>query len=175
MLFDDLRRSAEAKLRSQIQDNDLLLVDTFEAAEILQEEFSPPVGQAGSKLQLRMEVEFTARYISAADLDQLAQSMLSASSLKGFSPFGATDIRPLAEPITDSTGITHFELEVQQIMLRDVDQTQVFSMIRGHHPRQAGTELHDALSLRKTPDVVVTPSWWPWLPLIPFNISVEVK
>jgi hypothetical protein len=175
MVFENLRKSAEDQMRARIQADDLLLADTFEAANILQEEFDPPVGQAGNILLLKMEVEFTARYISASDLEQLAQSTLNASVADGFSPFGDTDLKPLADPVTDPDGATHFDLEVSRILLRDVDQTQVFSMIRGHNPQRARTELLDVLSLRKSPDVIVTPSWWPWLPLIPFNISVEVK
>jgi len=35
--------------------------------------------------------------------------------------------------------------------------------------------LTSALSLRQEAEIAVTPSWYPWLPLIPFNISVEVR
>ena len=174
-VFENLRQSAEKQIRAQIEDNDLFLADTFEAANILQEEFDPPVGQAGSTLLLKMEIEFTARYISASDLEQLSQSTLNASILEGFFPFGNAILKPLAEPSTDSSGITHFDLLVARTLLRKVDQTQVFSMIRGHNPQRARAELLDGLSLRKAPDVTVAPSWWPWLPLIPFNISVDVE
>ncbi len=174
-VFENLRRSAETQIRAQIKADDLLLMDTFEAATIAREEFDPPVGQAGNTLLLKMQVEFTARYISASDLEQLSQSTLNASISAGFSPFGNAKLKPLADPVTDSSGTTHFELEVKRTLLREVDQTQVFSMIRGHSPGDARDELLTGLSLRKAPEVIITPSWWPWLPLIPFNISVEMK
>jgi hypothetical protein len=33
----------------------------------------------------------------------------------------------------------------------------------------------NAFSLREEPQIVITPSWWKWLPLIPFNLSVIVE
>lgn len=175
VVLENLRQSAEAQIRAQIKADDLLLMDTFEASDILQEEFEPPVGQAGEILLLKMQVKFSAHYISAGDLEQLSQSMLNASISNGFSPFENAKIKPLADPVTDSAGVTHFDLEVTRTLLREVDQTQAFSMIRGHTPQRARTELLAGLSLRNPPEVAITPSWWPWLPLIPFNISVTIR
>jgi len=52
---------------------------------------------------------------------------------------------------------------------------QVFSIVRGHKPLTIQNDLMSTLSLRQQSEIAVTPKWWPWLPLIPFNISVEVK
>jgi hypothetical protein len=81
----------------------------------------------------------------------------------------------ITEPSTDSSGITHFELEVTRTLLRQVNTLQVFSIVRGHQLRSVKNELVSNLSLRADPTIAMTPSWWPWLPLIPFNISVEGK
>jgi hypothetical protein len=175
VVFDNLSESAKEQLRAQIHTDDLLLLDTLEAAEIQQEEFNPPVGQAGKNLTLKMKVKFNARYISRTDLEQLSRSTLSASIPEGFSTFGEMTLNPLTEPTTDSFGVTRFDLEVKQNLLRNVGQPQVFSMIRGQNPALAGEALFDGLSLRKKPEIVLTPSWWPWLPLIPFNVSIEMK
>ena len=174
-MLKKLRESAETQIRSQIKADDLLLTDTFQASDVLQEEFDPPAGQAGGMLLLKMKVKFTARYISGSDLEQLSQSTLNASISEGFSPFGNAKFKPLADPVTDSSGVTHFDLGVARTLLREVDQTRLFSMIRGDNPQRSRAELLKGLSLRQAPDVVITPSWWPWLPLIPFNISVEIK
>ena len=175
VVMENLRRSAETQLRSQIQADDLLLLGTLEITETLQEEFSPLEGQAGNTLTLKMQIKFSANYIAHEDLNQLAASTLSAAIPQGFSPFGEMTFKPLAEPATDSTGSTHFELEATQIALREVDRSRVFFIVRGHDPVRAANELTNAFELRDKPQVTLAPSWWPWLPLIPFNISVEVK
>jgi archaellin len=85
------------------------------------------------------------------------------------------DLKPLADPVTDSAGVTHVDLEVTRTLLREVDQTQIFSMIRGRNAQRARAELFESLALRKDPEIRITPAWWPWLPLIPFNVLVEIK
>jgi hypothetical protein len=175
VVFDNLGKSALSQIRSQLQSGDLLLEDTLESDEILQEEFDPPAGQAGKTLLLKMKVKFTARYISAADLDQLARSTLSASIPPDFSAFGDPIFTPLTAPVTDSFGLTHFDLKVEQDLLRSLDPAHVFNLVRGHDPQDARAELLADLTLRKDPQIVLTPAWWPWLPLIPFNVTVEMQ
>jgi hypothetical protein len=47
--------------------------------------------------------------------------------------------------------------------------------VRGHKPESIKDELVSKLFLREAPQIAIAPSWWKWLPLIPFNISVEIK
>ncbi|MBC7875786.1 MAG: baseplate J/gp47 family protein [Anaerolineales bacterium] len=175
MVMESLQREAASKLSSQIAPDDILLSDTFEVVEIIEENFEPPAGQPGETLILKMQVEYSARTISAEDMNQLSLAALDSSITDGFEPFGDANFKPLTEPITDSSGVTHFELDVTRTLLQKVDFTQVFSFVRGSDPKQAEEQLTENFSLRQESDIVLTPSWWPWLPLIPFNISVEVR
>ena len=134
-------------------------------------------GRASQVEALKMQVEYSARSISYADLKQLAVSTLSAGGAvpQGFFPFGEVTFKPLSDPITDSIGVTHFELEATQVTLRDIDEVKVFSIIRGHDPARAQTELMKSFALRDEPQITIRPAWWKRLPLIPFNILVELK
>ena len=60
-------------------------------------------------------------------------------------------------------------------MLRNIDEVKVFSIIRGHDSARAQTELIKSFALRDEPQITIRPAWWKWLPLIPFNILVELK
>ncbi|MBL8063417.1 MAG: baseplate J/gp47 family protein [Anaerolineales bacterium] len=174
-VLGDLKAQAMEQTRSQIGTHDLLLEDTFEIVEIQREEFSPPVGEAGTTLALSIQAEFTAHYILADDLNQLAASAVNASIPQGFSAFGEMTFTLLDTPATDSSGVTYFQLEATQMALRNVDALTVFNLIRGVSLPQAQTDLQETLVLRDEPQIAITPAWWKWLPLIPFNISVEVK
>jgi hypothetical protein len=66
-------------------------------------------------------------------------------------------------------------LEVSRTLLRQVDQMQVFSIVRGHKPELIKEELASKLSLRQQPEITIAPQWWPWLPLIPFNVSINTR
>jgi hypothetical protein len=174
-VIDNLRREAESRFRVQIMPDDLLLMDTFEATKIIEETFTPADGQPGKLLTLKMEIEFTARYVSVEDMKQLTIAALDASIPERFESFGKADFKPLTDPSTDSEGVTHFEIEVKRTLLRKMDFMQVFSILQGKGTETAKTELASNLSLRQQPDIVITPSWWKWLPIIPFNISLETK
>jgi len=175
IIMDNLRRDAEARLRAQIAPADVLLLDTIEVIQIMEENFTPPPGQPGKTLVLNMKVEFSARYISDDDLKELSLSTLNASIENGFVSTALPKYKMTAEPSTDNSGVSHFELEVTRTLLRQMDEMRVFSIVRGKTPRSIQNELTSTLSLRQKPEITVMPSWWPWLPLIPFNISVEVR
>jgi hypothetical protein len=175
VVLDNLRRDAESKLRTQIAPADLLLLDTFEVVKIIGEKFTPSVGQPGKTLLLNMQVEFSSRYVLDDDLKQLSLSMLNASVENGFEAAASPVYKVITDPSTDNSGISHFELEVTRTLLRQVDEMQVFSIVRGHKPEPIKEELVSQLSLRKTPEITLVPSWWRWLPLIPFNISVNTQ
>jgi hypothetical protein len=174
-VLDTLRRDAETKLRAQISPADLLLLDTLEITQIIAENFTPPVGEPGKTLVLTMQVEFSARYVLDDDLKELSIATLNASVETGFAATASPTYKVVAAPSTDNSGISHFELEVSRTLLRQIDEMQVFSIVRGHKPESITDELTSKLSLRQPPKIAITPSWWKWLPLIPFNISVNTQ
>jgi hypothetical protein len=174
-VLDGLRSNVEKQIRAQISANDLLLIDTLEIKDLQREEFSPPDGEEGSTLTFSVQAEFTAQYILAEDLKALAASSVTASIPQDFSPSGEMIFNLLDTPVTDTTGVTSFRLQASQTSLRNVDKLQVLNLIRGRSAQVAAAAVKNALALPNEPQIVITPSWWKWLPLIPFNISVEVK
>jgi hypothetical protein len=171
----NLLRDAKTKLQAQIAPADLLLSDTVEAVQVIEETFIPSTGEPGKTLVLKMQVEFSARYVLDEDLRQLSLSALNASAENGFEAVTLPTYKVVADPSTDSFGVSYFDIEVSRSLLRQVDELQVFSLVRGGNPEAIKGKLKSALSLRQTPEISLSPSWWRWLPLVPFNISVVVK
>jgi hypothetical protein len=175
VVMANLLRDAESKLKAKIAPADLLLTDTIEAVQVIEETFTPSAGEPGRKLTLKMQVEFSARYVSDNDLRQLSLSMLNASVENGFVASTLPTYKVIADPSTDGSGVSHFDLEVSRPLLHQVDEMRVFSLISGHRPEAVKEKMMSELSLRRSPEIILTPSWWRWLPLIPFNISVEIQ
>jgi hypothetical protein len=175
VVMDSLHRDAESKFRAQIAPADLLLLDTIEITQIIEENFVPPIGQPGKTLTLKMQAEFSARYVLDDDLRELSLTTLNASVENGFKASALPTYKVIKAPSTDSSGVSHFDLEVTRALLHQVDEMQVFSIVRGHKPQEIKKVLASTLSLRQKPEIALAPSWWPWLPLIPFNISVQIK
>ena len=170
-----LNSLADEQIRSRLGAGDLYIADTLKLVNIQSEEYSIPSGAPGSDLTLSLQAEFSAHYILAEDLETLAASAVAASIPQGFSPQGGMALSPLETPFTDLTGITRFPLQASQATLREVNVSQVFNLIRGREVKRAASAVKEAFSLQNEPRIVVTPSWWRWLPLIPFNISVVVE
>lgn len=174
-VLEELGRIAKEQIRVNIGENDLLIADTLKVGEIQREDYSPPIGEAGADLTLSMQAEFMAGYLLAEDLKLLAASSVTASIPQGFSPVGTLTFSPIETPITDDTGITRFPLQASQSIRRNLDMMQAFNLIRGRDAQTAAAALKSVLLLQSDPQITITPSWWKWLPLMPFNISMEIK
>ncbi|MCA1899873.1 MAG: baseplate J/gp47 family protein [Chloroflexi bacterium] len=172
---ETLLRKAEAELRAALKEGDLLFSDTVEPAEIIEEVFAPLPGEPGNVLTLKMKVRFTARYVSAEDLLQLSLLALDASLEDGFEAAGAPAYQATTAPFSGADGVVRFEIEASRPLLRRIDKMAVFALVRGLNPRQARAALTSTLSLRQSPKIEMTPSWYPWLPLIPFNLSITLQ
>ncbi|MBK6646494.1 MAG: baseplate J/gp47 family protein [Anaerolineales bacterium] len=173
--LNELRNLAEEQIRAGLGAGDLFIADTLKVVTIQNEVYSPPAGQAGAEVTLSLQAEFTAHYILADHLEALVGSAVRAAIPQGFSPNGEMTLAPLETPFTDSTGITRFALQASQATLRDVDLMQVYNLIRGRGIGRAAAAVRETLSLQNEPEIIITPSWWKWLPLIPFNISIDVN
>lgn len=170
-----LKREAERNLRSQISSNDLFLADTLEITAILEERFAPAAGQAGDRLELRMQVQYSVQYIFHDDLMQLAQFSIAPPTDKGFIPSGRPQFQLKNKPVTDSSGVTKFELHVSRTLLKDIDELRVYSLVRGVEKDRVVALLDGKFSLRDDSQIQLVPDWWPWMPIVPFNIALEIK
>lgn len=169
-----LNEQAQKQINASIGAKDILLVNTLKIGQVLEETYDPPAGQPGELLKLTMRVEYSAQYITGEDLTRLAESALNVSVPDGFvaSP-GTLTFQPLAAPVFDKLGASRFDLQVGQVLSRRIEPAQVILLARGLSQKDAVKVLRSGLPLSAPPEVDLSPSWWPWLPLIPFRIDVK--
>ncbi|MBN1452525.1 MAG: baseplate J/gp47 family protein [Anaerolineales bacterium] len=179
-----LREELLAKLESQalkemeatLKTGDQIFFDTLKMKRILDENYDPPLGQPGREVKLSMQVEFTASYASGEDLTELASTVLNASLPEGFMATQApVEFEPLTPHLTDKDGITRWSVRVSRQMEKQLDTGKIIPLVQGRSMVLATAHLKDNLDLTDAPEIRLTPDWWPWLPLIPFNITVETR
>lgn len=175
LVLDNLQKDAESQIRAKLDSGDMLLSDTLKVSQIIRETYSPEAGQPGKQLSLDMEAEFTADVITANDLNQLMLTTLDSSLPVGFVAVAEPVFEPVKSAVTDTNGVTRFDLKATRTLLREIGFTEIYNLIRGLKPEAAQTVLMDSLSLRESPDIRLTPEWWPWMPLVPFNVLVVSK
>jgi hypothetical protein len=155
---------------------DQIFTDSLAAEEILEETVDPPLGQPGNNVKLTMRVAFTASYAAEDDLTELASTVLNASRPDGYIATGEPlSFEALNEQHTDSEGVTHWVMRVSRQLEKQLDTERITPLVQGHSLAIATARLHENLDLPNPPEIQLTPNWWPWLPLIPFNITVEIK
>jgi hypothetical protein len=174
VLMDQLMTQAQKQINDSIGSKGLLLADTLKMGEPAEETYDPPSGQAGSLLTLTLRVPVNAQYLSGDDLTQMAETTLDTSEPEGFIPLPDTlTFKPLGKPMLDGTGASHFDLQVERESQHQINLLQANALARGLSPKGAARALSARLPLAKDPVIKLFPSWWPWLPLIPFGIAVQ--
>ncbi|MEW6030066.1 MAG: baseplate J/gp47 family protein [Chloroflexota bacterium] len=181
----DLREATLAELnllavdeaRGELQIGDLVFPDSVVINNILEETYDPPAGQAATRLTLTLRADVTVSYASAEDLNHLADLALSASLPEGFIPVRAEYRVPssLAAPVTDEDGITRWQMPLERRLLRQVNLSRVLQLMLGRSPESARQSLLAAFDWEDEPQITVSPSWWPWLPIAPFQIDVVMQ
>jgi hypothetical protein len=176
LLMRSLEKNARNQLAEEIGSGDLLFEDTFAVSQILSEAYDPPAGVVGTTLTLTMQVEYSVLYASASDLADLAILALNASLPSGFSPTSdAITIKPVTQPLSSESGSTRWTVRAERRIVQQINVARVSQMIQGVESRNAQSQLEKSFSLAGAPEIDLIPSWWPWVPIVPFRISVVTQ
>jgi hypothetical protein len=173
-----LESDAREQFADEVDTGNILFEDTFAASQTLSEVYDPPAGAAGATLTLTMQVEYSALYADASDLTELASLALNASLPSGFGAEAASDaltVEPVTNPTTLSNGSTRWTIRAEREITQHVDAAQVTQMILGLDSDSAQKELDKNLPLASSPKITFTPSWWRWVPIVPFRVEVVTE
>jgi len=176
LLMKDLEQNARKQLAAELSPGDLLFDKTLNISQVLSEKYDPPAGAAGTKLDLNMQVEYAIQYAAASDLTKLATLALNASLPPGFSSeAGQVTIKPTTTPTLGEDGSVKWTMRVERMIIQQIDPSRVTQMIQGFGAWNVKEKLKKNLLLAAAPEVQITPSWWPWMPIVPFRISVATE
>lgn len=173
LLLRTLEQEARQEFESQLSAGDLLFDRTLSIAQTLAEEYDPPPGAAGTRLTLTLQVEYSILYADASDLAELASLALNASLPSAY--FAAPDpvsVTPVSSPSLNRDGSAKWTMRAERRIVRHIDPVRVTQMVQGFGAWNVQSKLEETLPLAGTPEVELYPSWWPWMPIVPFRISV---
>jgi hypothetical protein len=172
-LIATLTESALQEIQDSLEPEDDLLTENPDLVRIVSESYSPADRQPASELELILRLEFEAPYLSAEDVDTLANAILEANIPEGYSPItGTMNVRQLTSPIFHDGSAAPWRIRLTQDIQSDPSIDYVVSLSLGRSPQNAGQLLMENLSLATPPQIETTPYWWPVMPLIPIRIDV---
>lgn len=176
LLMKKLEGAAREKFLDELHSGDLLFENTIESTQILSEKYDPQPGGVGTKLTLSMQVEFVAHYASASDLTELARLAMNASLPSGFSASsGAVTVRPLTNPILDTDSSLRWNIRAERGIVQSFDPMYITRLVQGLGVNKAQANLKKYLPSESEPVIHLSPSWWRWIPLLPFRIEVVTE
>ena len=173
-ILDDRARE---KFLDEVNSGDILFENTMAVSQILSEEYDPPAGAAGTKLTLTLQVEYSILYTPASDLTELASLALNASIPSGFSSVSdAVTIKAVTTPLlNEDDGSARWTMRAERKINQFVDPALVTQLIQGLGSGAAQSRLEETLPLASSPEIKLSPSWWPWVPIVPFRIEVVTE
>lgn len=176
LLMKKLESDARAGLANEIHSGDILFEDTFAVSQILSEDYDPPAGAVGTTLTLTMQMEYSVLYAAASDLTELASLALNASLPSGFSAASeAITVKPVSAPLRSANDTTRWTVRAERKIVQQINVAQVAQAIQGVGSGKAQTQLEKNFPLASSPEINLSPSWWPWVPIVPFRISVVME
>jgi len=175
-LLAELLDECKTSLPQTLTAGDVYFPDSLAVSQILTESYFPAEGQSGDTLSLTMRLQCQAQYASLADMTALVGMSLDASLPEGFVP--ASDgltILPASIPLTDADGITRWDVQAQRLLRARLDPLTAVQLSLGRRPADAAQRLEDNLPLAASPVIQLQPAWWPWMPAIPFRITITTN
>jgi hypothetical protein len=167
---------ALAGLADELDADDILFDQTFALSQVISENYDLPSGAAASELTLTVQADYSILYASASDLIELASLALNASLPSGFAPVSdAVTFESATDPQLDEEGTLRWTIRTEREIVQRLNPALVTQMIQGLSSVDAKSRLEQNLPLLSKPRISLSPSWWPWVPIVPFRIEVMTE
>ena len=175
-LVSEILDQCKTLLPKSIGTGDTVFPGTLAVGQVLSESYFPADGQTGQTLSLTLNLQCQVQYASQSDMNTLARLALDAILPEEFEPVSAESIiLSSSTPVTDTDGTTHWKIQAQRLLYARVDLSQATRLVQGRTPGGAIRRLSQSLQLAASPKITLTPGWWPWLPIIPFRVTISTE
>ena len=172
-LLKQLSEQARADFSAELNPGDLLLADSVKLVEILDEQFEPLPGAPADTLTLSLRARFEAAYAADADLRQLAVFALDAALPPAYVPRPATlTVKSISPPVWEGEALARWQVQAARSIQLQVTPAEALGLVQGRTSRGAAALLTERYALAVPPNISVRPVWWPWLPVLPFRITL---
>ena len=101
---------------------------------------------------------------------------MNAALPSGFtSAPGAVTVKTVTNPFLAEDGSLHWTMRAERLIAQSFDTAQVTQLVQGYGVKKAQSNLDESLPSASSPDIQLSPAWWPWVPVVPFRIEVVTQ
>jgi hypothetical protein len=174
-LSERMTQKAAEWLRGFYVEGAYTIQQSVTEVQVLEEERIPAVGQPGDTLHLRLKVEYQGWVVKGANLQTVASNVMDASLPEGMTGVENTMLLMIGNTVTPEDNGFRWVLTAKRQIAPVVDAERIIAQVLGKNRKQALEILEQEYSFHEEPIILVSPTWWPWLPMIQSQIRVEVK
>ena len=173
-LIHSLQAHALEELQTTLEEGDIILFNQAVKITISEESFTPEEPQPSNTLSLLLRVDFDVYVIRWETFQAMGNAILDATLSEGYTSQPDTlSVTPVGEPVLGADETSTWEVVIFRQVFASRDIPSALHEITGKSSQQASLILQDQLNLASEPEIEISPSWWPWLPLLGSRISIN--
>jgi hypothetical protein len=179
-LLASLSQTAMQELQKRYVDppikSGIPILPSLRFSSVIEKIYNPTENFPAEQLQLSLRLEFRALEIYPQDLQNLVIPLLDASLPEDHTVIPDTlNITSLNKPILDEENTARWTLRAQRQIQAVIAPEKAIQLAKGTTIEKARQSLLDHLPVDKTPLIRPFPSWWPYTPLLPFRMDVQIE
>ncbi len=172
----DLRHTAIEEMNRTVPTGDIIFTPTITISQVLAQDFNPEEDLPSEQISLNLRIEYEALSASRHDLERIAEYALDAGLPEMYISKPATlQITSITLPESDEQGGMQWEIRARRQMQSNILVSQAINQSLGLSPELAARTLKNTLPVQGEPVILVTPGWWPRLPVLPFRFEVSIQ
>lgn len=179
-LESQLREQLLSKCKNEIENEvtigQRILAPSVELGEIVSKTQTPKIGEPSDRAILSLETECSAIAINETDENQLAKMFLDQGLPQGLLPVDDKIVIENTSLATkNSDGIFSWNETVNRELMQSWDVEKVMRMISGKSIDNASLILSNAFMQINEAEMIITPQWWKYVPILPAKIETEFR
>ena len=178
LLTDQVVQKLKSEALAQIENSSSsAIVNVPDSLEIVNQTYETNlgIGDPGDQLTMEMAATFTYLMIDKDNLEKLATAFGDISIPTGYQKVpGTLQVEsPVIKEFNYRDRVVYGQIGINQSIRKTVDIARVVSAILGKSIKEAREIIETNLDLTRPPQILLSPPFWLWMPLIPSQIVVE--
>jgi hypothetical protein len=170
----DLMDTAVNGLLIDLQPGEKIIEGTVRLKKVLEEIVTPAVGQAGDLMTVTLRAEIDAWIFNENDLLLVATMAMNANLQDEFQPIDEPKISSYSNIAIQNRQVGWDVLAVRNIRPR-VNKRDLALAIIGRPPDEVRRRLVENIPLENPAEIIIKPSFWPFLPALPYQIQFDLR
>ena len=174
-LLDGMTQSALQEMKLKLTQDETILPVSVSLTNVVQEIQDPPAGLPSGNASLTIRAEYKAWYFHLNDQNGVEKTILNANLDPGMEEVpGTLTIADVDSPSLVN-GTVRWDVRVSRRVRRLWSNQEITSLAIGKSMADAEQVIAKFVGGSQAPGISISPSWWPWLPSLPFRIQVAAR